>query len=233
MFDPQYAGDNPGPYRLIIAIVIVAWVWGCSTMGTPSVESDWVCDGEADAAVDRQDWEQAFVRHQAFLIKEPGNCLAMYHLGYILGKMGDRTQEANQYERAVQCGLDKDDLLFFNLGMAYSEMNLMEKALASFEQAVTLNPNNADHFFGLGLAAQADGQSQRAQTALIKAVKVNPHHWEARILLTRIYLDSGRLAAAQNHLEALRESIPDNEEVVELWQTYEDRSITTFEPQSW
>jgi tetratricopeptide (TPR) repeat protein len=199
-------------------------------MGKPPLETSWVCDAEADAAVDRQQWEQAYDLHQALLLKEPGNCLAMYHLGYILGAMGDRTQETRQYERAVQCGMDKDDLLFFNLGMAYGEMDSMDKALAAFERAVALNPNNAENFFGLGLTAQAAGQSQRAQTALVNAVKINPNHWEARILLTRIYLDSGRLAMARNHLEFLRRSIPNNEEVVELWQTYEDRSITTFEP---
>lgn len=230
MFDRQYPGQNPGPYGLIIAIVMVSWVWGCSTMSKPSLQASWVCDAEADAAVDRQQWEQACVLHQALLVKEPGNCLAMYHLGYILGRMGDRMQEARQYERAVQCGMDKDDRLFFNLGMAYGEMNLMDKALASFERAVTINPDNAENFFGLGLTAQAAGQRQRAQTALANAVKIDPNHWEARIMLTRIYLDGGRLAAARNHLELLRRSVPDNEEVIELWQTYEDRSVTTFEP---
>jgi tetratricopeptide (TPR) repeat protein len=207
------------------------YVWGCGTVGTKPVKSDWVCDPAADAAVERQDWQRALALHRSLLAAEPGNCLAMYHLGYILGKMGDRMEEAIQYERAVQCGMDQDELLFFNLGMAYGDLNYMDKALASFERAVMLNPNSAENYFGLGLTAQACGQHQRAQKALIKAVNVDPDHWEARILLARIYLDNGQLRIARHHLEILRNAIPFHEEVVELWQTYEDRRSTTFETQ--
>lgn len=204
------------------------WVWGCAASGPPSMRRDWDCDDAADAAVERKDWSDALVRHQALLQDDPANCLVIYHLGYIYGQLDDRREEVDHYERAVQCGLNTDDLLFYNLGMAYGEMSFMAEALTAFDRAVALNPQNAENYFGLGLIAQADGQTQRALTALLKAVDVNPHHWEAHIILARIYLDKGQLAAARNHLDPLRESVPDNDEVVELWQTYEDRSITTY-----
>lgn len=218
-----------GCYRFIIAVFLSIFIWGCASVGPQSVQQrDWDCDEAADAAVERQDWNEAQVLHQALLDHDPGNCLAIYHLGYIYGQLNNRLEETRHYERAVQCGLDTDDLLFYNLGMAYGEMSLMEDALVALERAVALNPKNAENYFGLGLIAQADGQTQRALTALIKAVEVNPHHWEARIILARIYLDKGQLAAARVHLDKLRASVPDESEVAELWQTYEDRAITTF-----
>jgi tetratricopeptide (TPR) repeat protein len=231
MTDRPSGWNTPGKHCLILAAGMMIWVWGCATLEMGSPKDSWVCDDAADAAVERQEWKQALARHRSLLIAEPGNCLAMYHLGYILGKMGDRLEEIIQYEKAVQCGMDQDDLLFFNLGMAYGDLNYMDDALAAFERAVMLDPDDAENYFGLGLTAQAAGQRQRAQKALINAVNVDPDHWEARILLARIYLDTGEFTAARLHLDILRETIPLHEEVVELWQMYEDRRITTFEAQ--
>lgn len=229
MLDRANEWNDFGRYRFILAVFVMIWIWGCAAVGLQPMQRDWDCDDAADAAVERQDWNEAQVRHQALLNHDPGNCLAIYHLGYIFGQLDDRLEETRHYERAIQCGLDTDDLLFYNLGMAYGEMSLMEEALAAFERAVGLNPQNAENYFGLGLIAQADGQTERALSALIKAVDVDPHHWEARIILTRIYLEKGQLTAARIHLDMLRDSVPDNDELEELWQTYEDRVVTTYE----
>jgi tetratricopeptide (TPR) repeat protein len=221
---------------LTAMMILLFWAGGCTSVGTPSSapasapdQPEWRCDEIADAAVDRQDWDLALSGHLALLEKDPSNCLAIYHLGYIQGKLGDREQEALQYEKAIQCGLDTDDRLYFNLGMAYGEMNLMDEALSAFERAVSLNPNNAENFFGTGLIAQWAGDIDRAEAALIQAVDLDPRHWEARILLTRIYLEEGRLDAAHHHLEQLLEHVPENTDVDELRQIYEDRRITVYE----
>ena len=229
MMNRQHAWNCVQSLRCIMAVCVLVWMWGCSSLAMTPAQKQWACDSAADAAVDRQDWDQAVLGHQAILKQDPGNCLALYHLGYIRGKLGDRIKETALYERAVQCGLDTDDRLFFNMGMAYGEMHLMQKALASFERAAVLNPENADNYFGLGLTAQAAGQYEKAQSALLKAVETDPRHWEARIIVARNYLDRGQLDAARVHLEALQQGIPDNEEVVQLWQTYEDRRVTSYD----
>lgn len=209
--------------------LILMWIWGCSSLETRPPSHQWACDGVADAAVHQGDWEQALRLHQALLEREPSNCLAIYHLGYIRGKLSDRDDEVAQYERAVQCGYAHDDRLYFNLGMAYAEMGFMVDAISAFEQAAGLNPTNAENYFGLGLTTQAAGLTERAQRALSKAVELDPKHWEARILLARTHLEEGRLDAAQIQLETLMKSIPQNEEVEELWQRYEDRRMTSYE----
>lgn len=206
------------------------WVWSCASVKPPQEQRDWVCDEEADAVVRQQNWDHALADHLSLLKEDPDNCLAIYHLGYIYGKMGKRMEETVQYERAVRCGLNMDDHLFYNLGMAYGEMNLTDEALAAFEQAVRLNSQNAENYFGLGMTAQAVGQTEKALSALLKAVDLDPHHWEAHMILARIYLDQGQLTSARIHLDVLRKGLPKNEEVTELWQTYEDRRITTYAP---
>jgi tetratricopeptide (TPR) repeat protein len=219
------------PARLTAMLLLGFWVVGCASMGTPpgrSVQKEWRCDEIADAAVQRQDWDLALSRHQALLDKTPSNCLAIYHLGYIKGNLGDRHEETVLYEKAIQCGLDKDDHLYFNLGMAYAETDRMEKALAAFKKAVSLNSQNAENFFGLGLVAKWAGHTDRAKTALHQALELDPQHWEARILLTGIYLDEGRLDAAQPHLEFLLKHLPENPDVLALRKTYEDRRVTSY-----
>jgi tetratricopeptide (TPR) repeat protein len=218
--------------RLAALIIIWLWAGGCASVGTTPatpVQKEWHCDEIADAAVHRQEWDLALSRHQAFLDRAPSNCLAIYHLGYIQGKLGDRREETVLYEKAIQCGLDSDDHLYFNLGMAYGEMDMMDEALSAFDRAVSLNSQNAENFFGLGLVAKWAGHIERAEAALNQTVDLDPRHWEARILLTRIYLDEGRLDAAQPHLEYLLAHVPENADVEALRKIFEDRRITSYE----
>lgn len=213
----------------ILVVPLTLWIWGCASTGPQPQQKPWTCDPDADAAVERQDWEQALLRHETLLRKEPGNCLAVYHLGYIQGRLGNRTDEAALYEQAVKCGLDQDDSLFFNLGMAYGDMSALQKALEAFERAVALNPDNAENYFGLAMTAQAAGDTPKALEALNRAVAVNPESWESRVLLVRIYLDQGRLEDARIHLEALKNGKAQNDEVEDLWQIYEDRRVTSYD----
>lgn len=216
----------------VCLMMVLHWVVGCASMETKAAgkeQRQWRCDDDADAAVSRQEWGLALNRHQDLLEKEPHNCLVIYHLGYIQGKLGDRRQETDLYEKAIDCGLDMDDRLYFNLGMAYGEMNRMDDALSAFEQAVSLDNQNAENLFGLGLIATWAGQIERAEAALIQTVGLDPRHWEAHILLTRIYLDEGRLEDAQTHLDYLVENVPENDDVGDLRRMYEDRRITSFE----
>ncbi len=216
-------------WTLLMGILMVWWLGACAP-SQPRPEALFrACDPHADSAVTSEDWRQALVRHQEVLDKNPHNCLAIYHLGYIWGKLGDRTKEAAKYEKAVQCGYIDDEKLFFNLGMAYGDLNRMDRALVSFERAVDLNPKNADNHFGMGMIAQAAGKMVVAERALLQSISLDPRHWDAHTLLARIFLNQGRLDAARNHLELVLGSAPENQEAIDLWQLLQDRLATSFE----
>lgn len=219
------------PHRsLAAALIMLIGIWSC--VSTPPVLQgrQWLCDSQADQTVTDGQWERALSQHQAFLAAHPENCLTIYHLGYIWGRLGDREKEIGLYHRAVQCGYDEDDRLYFNLGMAQAELERTESALASFERAVALKPQNAENHFGLGLTAASAGHLEAALRALAKAVEVDPRHWDARLELARIELDQGRLKQARIQLEAVQSGAPDNEALQTLWRIYQDRKITTFDP---
>jgi tetratricopeptide (TPR) repeat protein len=212
-----------------VAFSIALAIAACSQTTVRSPQPGWSCDAEADAAVHSQQWELALQLHQRYLELEPGNCLAIYHLGYIFGKLNKRQLEVEAYERAVACGYSNDDRLFFNLGMALGETSEPDKALAALERAIQLNPDNAENHFGLGYIAQLTGRSRRAVKALQKAIDLSADHLDARNLLARIYLDQGRLDEAKNELLEIQRRQPDNQEAMILWKIYEDRVMTSYD----
>jgi tetratricopeptide (TPR) repeat protein len=211
------------------ALIMLIGSWSCVSTPPVSPARQWSCDPQADQTVTEGQWQRALMQHQAYLTDHPGNCLAMYHLGYIHGRLGDHEKEIDLYQRAVQCGYDADDQLFFNLGMALVEFEQTESALTALERAVALDPGNAENHFGLGLAAASAGRLDLAMSALTKAVAVDPRHWDARLELARIELEQGRLEEARLQLEAVQKGAPDSEALKMLWHIYQDRMITTFD----
>lgn len=213
----------------VVVLIMLAGLWSCVSAPPVPPARRWSCDPQADQTVADGMWEQALAKHQAFLVDHPVDCLTMYHLGYIWGRMGDHEKEIGLYHRAVQCGYEEDDQLFFNMGMALAELGRTDSALKAMERAVALDPRNAENHFGLGLAAASAGRLDLALLALTKAVAVDPLHWDARLELARIDLEQGRLEEARIQLEAVQKGAPDNESLKMLWHIYKDRVITTFD----
>lgn len=207
-----------------IALTIV----DCALTTVPAPQPGWTCDAEADDAVHSQQWQLALQLHQRYLELEPGNCLALYHLGYIFGKLNKPQLEVETYERAIACGYSEDDRLFFNLGMAFGGLSEPDKALAAMERAIQLNPDNAENHFGFGYIAHLTGYRARAIRALQKAIAISADHVDARNLLAVIYLDQGRLDEAKAQLQEIQRLEPDNQEVRMLWKVYEDRVMTSY-----
>ncbi len=212
-----------------IVLMVLMGLWSCVSTAPGPESRPWACDAQVDQAVADGDWEQALIRHQEFLAANPGNCLAIYHLGYIRGQLGDREKEIEHYNRAVACGYDIGDQLYFNLGMAYADLGQMDNAIAAFQRATTLRPDNAENHFGLGLVAVSAGRLDLARQALTKAVDLDPRHWDARIELARLDLDLGRLEEARMQLEAVQGGAPDHEALQALWRIFHDREITAFD----
>ena len=161
--------------------------------------------------------------HEQLLSRDPSNCLVLFHLGYIWGELEDRQKEIDFYRRAVACGYDHDDRLFFNMGMAYAALGQVDAAMDALNRAVGVGPDHADNYFGLGLVAGQAGLAQQAIMALEKAVALDPGHFDARVELIRLYLDYSRWEDARRQLVALEQMDPQNSELPGLWETLQRR----------
>ena len=107
--------------------------------GAKGSEKEWTCDKDADAAITRNDIAAGISLHKKFLERFPENALALYHLGYAYGQTGDHLKEVFYYERAIALGFKKDQI-YFNLGMAYGELNKKKQSVNAFKQAIKINP---------------------------------------------------------------------------------------------
>lgn len=225
-------GGAAGPARVygVPALCLMLAVLGaCTAMHPAPTPPVWRCDPAVDALVENGQWEEALAGHEQLLRATPDNCLALYHVGYILGHLGERLNEVRVYEQAVACGYTRDDRLYFNMGMAYADLGDLERATEALERAVDLNADNADNFFGLALIAGTAGRQADAERALRHAITVDPGHLEARLELANLYLNQGRWDDARAHLDAAGAVDPGNEEVRLLRQLLESRRAAEYE----
>ena len=211
---------------LLTVVLAMALLAACATP-MPTTEAPPQCDAVADEAVDRGDWDTARKEHERVLREQPDNCLALYHLGYIWGQLGDSEKEVHYYEAAADCGY-LDDRLFFNLGMVYADQGNIEAALGTLERAAQLNPKNPDNFFGLGLTRQMAGHQAEAEAALITALRLDKAHTDARLALIRLYLDQSRWQEARRQLAHIKPGDPGYEAARELQQILESRQAEAY-----
>jgi len=186
---------------------------GCSkVLSGKSAEpvKGWTCDKEADEAMKRNDYEAGISLHERFLEKEPENALALYHLGYAYGQIGEHLREVSYYEKAIALGF-REEGMFFNMGMTCCEIGQAEKATSAFKEALKINPGSADNHFGLGMAYHITVTNGLAEEELLKAIEIDPRHADARLLLSLLYADWGELQKAAGQLRKVLEIDPTND----------------------
>lgn len=194
------------------------------TLGSPNfapgnknkeLVTKWTCDKAADEAMKRRDYGAGIALHERFLEKQPGNGLALYHLGYGYGQLGDHQMEVFYYEKAITLGLETEQI-FFNLGMAYGELDETEKSIKAFKKALQINPGSAEYHFELAMAHLEMGDKKLAEEELLKVIDIDQGHVEARLLLSRLYLERSEIKKAAEQIREVLKMDPTNEEARRL-----------------
>ncbi|HUU40571.1 MAG TPA: tetratricopeptide repeat protein [Desulfatiglandales bacterium] len=210
-------------YGLALCIVAIYSISGCSKgalVEKSFIAKKWTCDKKADEAMKENDYEAAILLHEQFLDREPANGLALYHLGYAYGEIGDHENEVSYYEKAVSLGYEEEGF-FFNMGMAYGELNQLENSIQAFKKALDINPDSADNHFGLAIAYQKSLEDKLAEEEFLEAIRIDPANMDARIYLSMLYVDSGELKKAGDQLRKILEIDPSNEGVREFLKKIE------------
>jgi len=192
-----------------------AWAGaGCSkrmaeTRSAPT--RTWSCSDEADRAMKLHDYQTGILLHERLLEKDPTNALALYHLGYAYGQIGDHRQEVFHYEKAIALGFSAGRI-YFNLGMAYGELSEIEKAISAFKKSLEINPETSDSHFGLAMAYYEKGIADKwAEEEFLKTIDIDPIHIDARLYLSILYADRGEIQKACHQLREILKIDPTNE----------------------
>lgn len=159
-----------------------------------------------------RDWQGAMARidraltigqHDARLLLSRAQCLLA------LGRLADACEAA----AAAQGNAPSDPLLFDAIGSVFSQGNDQRRALAAFDQAVTLAPDNPHFVFNRATVYRFLGQLALAEADYDRVIALKPDDYEAYNNRSELRTQS----AEANHIEQLEALIAQG---IAQWQGY-------------
>ena len=114
------------------------------------------------------------------------------NLGAYLQEHGHLAEAIEKYNRVISLTSDAGLLAstYANLGAAYRKLGEDEKARASYDQALRLNPNQFNAYLGLGELLEKQSRLDDAISNYSKAVELRPTD-TGFLLLGRALRESG------------------------------------------
>jgi Flp pilus assembly protein TadD len=155
---------------------------------------------EAQAALDKSDYDAAIPPLQKFIAEKPDVAFAHFQLAYAytaLKRAGDAQAE---YEKCVSLD-SKMAEAFLNLGILLLEKNPAQ-AIPPLRKAVELLPTQTRPRYLLGVAQQRSGDLTAAAGSFESASRLDPRDLDSLIHLGEVYLKSDRLADAEKKFRA-------------------------------
>lgn len=153
--------------------------------------------------------EQALVPALKLYSVYPENYLYSRLLAEIYHRLGRYKEEAGSWEKFMQYAPLPVDACP-DVGLAYWNQKLYEKAIGAFERCLSFDPEMPDSVFFLAHAVEMRGGWKRAGALYRKALARTPRSLDCRIGLARVEMNEGRLAESKKRiLDALHE-FPEN-----------------------
>lgn len=121
--------------------------------------------GDAHAAL--QQWEQAAAAYRQATALRPGHAGGWAGLGNTLEELNKGDEAETVWRKSLS--LQPDAGVYNNLGSYLRRSDRMQESRTAYEQAIALEPTNAESYIGLGkcfqAAADALTDENKAQTA--------------------------------------------------------------------
>jgi tetratricopeptide (TPR) repeat protein len=111
-------------------------------------------------------------------------------LAQVLLRTG-RAEEASEKLSIAQQKLGPNFLISYFRGLAFDRSGKREEAIAAFQDALKLDPNNAEAHLSLGKTEMSLGRLDVAIIELQEALRLRPNNDQARRLLSQAYARTG------------------------------------------
>lgn len=173
--------------------------------------------GDAQSAVDRQDYETAAQDYQDYLAKKPDDDEVHFNLGYVYTAMQRPDDAKVEYEKAIELAPDDPKMApaYQNLGLTLLPKD-PAAAVDPLQHAAELAPQDARTKWLLGMALENSGKLAPAIEQYQEAEKLNEKDFDTRLSLAHALIAAGRPADAEPELRealALRPDGPDTPRV--------------------
>lgn len=133
----------------------------------------------------------------------PDHSLALLHSGQL--------REAIPYLQAHAAIEPNNPDVYYNLGMALSDLGDFEDAKKQLHQAVSLSPERVNALVALGVAYQRSGEVENARQYLERAVELDPANGYARRNLGAVLGNIGLLQQAAENLRVAYSALPNDQ----------------------
>src|SRR2546426_1383983 len=161
----------------------------------------------------RQESLRAQLRERAQ--ENPRN--ALYGLGKLAFQEGNYSEAVRYFQQAAKF-FENQKVFYFNYAYALEETGDVEGAIAEYTRALQADPLFMQARYNLGQLYLGKGLDQRAIEHFSQILRFDANNMLVHLQLARIYIRSGQMAAARNHLNAVLSVSPGNPEATALWK---------------
>ncbi len=146
-------------------------------------------------------YDQAIVRFQKVLGRDPGNFEAQFNIAFAYLSWGRNSQAVTAFKRAASMNPRNADI-WSNLAMAYENMGKSEKALQSLYKAVEYNPSNVQARINLATVYANKNRLNDAIRAYKGVIEVDGTNLDAHINLAKCLISKKKLDEAERYLKS-------------------------------
>lgn len=168
--------------EIMATFLIAISISGCAALKTSEADVDKqiMCDEDADNALLSGELDKGIRLHENYLKANPNSSTACYHLGYAFGLIGAKEAEIYYYEKAVALGYKGSGDLYFNLGMAYAESELYDKAEVALKKSISIQPARSNSRLSLArIYIEFLNQPKKAEEQILAVLTLEPSNQEA------------------------------------------------------
>ncbi len=150
----------------------------------------------------------------------PENAAAKIRLAkYLLAV--NKPGEALAVAREVMESAPDNSDAYKMVGYAQMASGETQAAIATFRKAVAMDAKDAEAHFGLAQAYAKVDDISGAERELRATLEADPARQDARLVLARLLVTTGRVKDVEALIETLEQAAPDNPDVMELRALYE------------
>ncbi|HTS36276.1 MAG TPA: sulfatase-like hydrolase/transferase [Candidatus Solibacter sp.] len=163
-------------------------------------------------SVDEEHYRPAIPQLERVLKVVPNMALANQEMGRALNGV-ERYSEAIPYlQKAIELN-PQSGRARFELGAAYGATENWPASAAQFEAAVSRLPDSDDLRFFLGFAYDNMGRTTDAEKAYREALRINPNHFKANLMLGRVLGMQNNFSGALPYLQKAAKLQPTSTDV--------------------
>lgn len=116
---------------------------------------------------------------------DSNNIETLHNYAYSLQLFGKKEEAIQLYKENIQKEPEYE-LSYYNLGLLYQEMDSCLQALVFLDRAIEINGNEASSYYHRAKCYVTSGQTTRAKSDLLTALKIFPEYKDAQKLLKQL-----------------------------------------------